>query len=575
MDFTMPPRNKSIVEKYSEFLGPQTIFYEETETLKIMLMGEFNAGKSSICNTLLGKQILPTDIFQTTATINRIRYGLQEEYLVVGHDDKLILRESNLETLQKFNADCGTFENIKWIDIYSPLIPHWIEFIDTPGFNDTDVARNQTFLSIAPSADVIIFVCDANQALRGSEIPYIKNYFLSALSKVYFVFNRSDGCSNLQRLTVTSEFVSSSIQKMINESVDIFESNQFSEMAEKLRKIDLHKHVYFVSALLSSGGLLPSNLDISLHKSLKDDFDRFKTELYSLIEKKDLLRRQSQTRMLLFQLEDRLSNVCDMLESINDSGQQNENLKKSLAERLGRQEQKYSIIRKRLLDLPKTVGEFIDKECEKIISRLRIKLRAYGDDWGSVHVNELYHQELHAGQDNINSGVMAMVQNELSASLAIALTNNDLAIDEVAVPTLTQRHLDFQKQMVFAGFASTIGLVMFGPIGFAVGAAISGGFSLLAIHDQRGKLEKAYKSILDQAETTLSHMRDEVMKCIQSSIGDIEEKILKSTDNLQWNVLELSDFYINNDPAKKEKLIFIKNKLELAIKNCRINLTQD
>lgn len=583
-----------MAEKYSELLGSTTILYQENEALRIMVMGEFNSGKSSLCNALLGRSILPTDVFETTATINRIRYGLKEEYLVIGHDDKIILRDSNLKTLQNFNADCGPSENVKWIDIYSPLIPQGIELVDTPGFNDTNAVRNQTFLSIAPSADVIIFVCDANQALKGSELPYINKYLLSHLSRIYFVFNHADGYKSQQILTVTSASVCSSVQKMINDAADIFKSCECGEMADGLRKMDLHKHIYFVSALLSSGGLDPNKIDNELHKIIKDDFERFKAELYSLIETKDLIRRESQTRWVLRQLEDRFANACKTLETMNLSGQKKENLKSSLMERLSRQEQKYLAIQKRILNLPKAVGEHIDKECEIISSRLDVKLRAVGDDLGSVYINNVYQQELQAGLEKIRSGVKSIVQNELSASLEISLMDNDSSIDDAAIPSMTQRNYDFQKQMTLTGTASTLvggigGALLYGvhvgvegailgPIGFAIGAALGaalgGAGTIIAIHKQRHNLEKAYKGILDQAKTTLIQVRNETVKCIQNSLCHFEEEILKSTDNLQWNVLELVEYSLKDDPEKQKMLMAKKTKYELAIKDCRLNLIQ-
>ena len=576
MNFFKSRRNRSIAEKYSELLGSTTILRQENEALRIMVMGEFNSGKSSVCNALLGRSILPTDVFETTATINRIRYGLKEEYLVIGHDDKIILRDSNLETLQKFNADCGTFENIKWIDIYSPLIPQGIELVDTPGFNDTNAVRNQTFLSIEPSADVIVFVCDANQALKGSELPYINKYFLSALSRVYFVFNHADGLKNLQRLTVTSASVCSSVQKMINDAADIFKSSEYNEVADGLRQIDLRKHIYFVSALLSSGGLDPSKIDNELHKTIKDDFERFKAELYSLIETKDLIRRESQTRLTLLQLKDRFSNVCKTLEAMNLSRKQKENLKTSLMERLSRQEQKYLTIQKRMLNLPKTVGEYIDKECKTLLSHIDVKLRA-GDDSGGVYIQKIFQQELQTGLEKINSGVKAMVQNDISASLELSLTNNDLSFDTAAVPSGTQRNSDYMMVMgSLSVVAMGIGYLCFGFGGIFVASIVGRECGqVIAAVRQKKNIEEAYKSILNQAITTLTKARNDTVKRIQDSICRIEEEILKATDNLQWNVLELAEYSLKDDPVKQKTLSALKTKLELAIKDCRMNLIQN
>ena len=41
---------------------------------RVAVIGEFKRGKSSLVNTLLGTEILPTDILPTTAVVNRILY---------------------------------------------------------------------------------------------------------------------------------------------------------------------------------------------------------------------------------------------------------------------------------------------------------------------------------------------------------------------------------------------------------------------------------------------------------------------------------------------------------------------
>jgi len=43
----------------------------------IAVVGEFNRGKSTFINALLGHEILPADVVPTSATINRVTYGLK------------------------------------------------------------------------------------------------------------------------------------------------------------------------------------------------------------------------------------------------------------------------------------------------------------------------------------------------------------------------------------------------------------------------------------------------------------------------------------------------------------------
>src|SRR3954466_12771563 len=45
------------------------------ELFLLVVVGEFNAGKSAFINALLGQEVLPEGVTPTTATINLLRYG--------------------------------------------------------------------------------------------------------------------------------------------------------------------------------------------------------------------------------------------------------------------------------------------------------------------------------------------------------------------------------------------------------------------------------------------------------------------------------------------------------------------
>src|ERR1700753_968043 len=47
----------------------------ESERFHLVVLGEFNHGKSTFVNALLGAEILPTGITPTTATINHVSYA--------------------------------------------------------------------------------------------------------------------------------------------------------------------------------------------------------------------------------------------------------------------------------------------------------------------------------------------------------------------------------------------------------------------------------------------------------------------------------------------------------------------
>src|ERR1051325_10219385 len=47
------------------------------ELFLLVVVGEFNSGKSSLINAMLGAEVLPEGVTPTTASINLLRYGPQ------------------------------------------------------------------------------------------------------------------------------------------------------------------------------------------------------------------------------------------------------------------------------------------------------------------------------------------------------------------------------------------------------------------------------------------------------------------------------------------------------------------
>ena len=55
----------------------------QEERLVLVVLGEFNHGKTTFVNALLGAQVLPTGITPTTALIHEVKFGEQPRAEVV------------------------------------------------------------------------------------------------------------------------------------------------------------------------------------------------------------------------------------------------------------------------------------------------------------------------------------------------------------------------------------------------------------------------------------------------------------------------------------------------------------
>lgn len=132
------------------------------ELFLLVIVGEFNSGKSSLMNALLGGEYLPTGNLPTTNEISVLRYGEEKTE-----------RDSD-----------GQF--VRYVP--SPLLRE-IQLVDTPGTNVVLERQQKLTEEYVPRADLVLFVLSADRPLSGSEVNFLK-YIRKWGKKVIFAVNK-------------------------------------------------------------------------------------------------------------------------------------------------------------------------------------------------------------------------------------------------------------------------------------------------------------------------------------------------------------------------------------------------
>lgn len=177
----------------------------EKGIFKIIVLGEFNHGKSTFLNALLGQEILPASICPTTAIIAQIIYGDQEKIEIVRTDStevetitpedfteiySLGIEEQTQESQETVNK----FEKIKYATVYtqSPLLENSIMLIDSPGLNEHEL-RSKLSFSFFQDSQAVIILLDPTQPFSLKEKEFIEeNCQPGYMDHVFFVFNKFD-----------------------------------------------------------------------------------------------------------------------------------------------------------------------------------------------------------------------------------------------------------------------------------------------------------------------------------------------------------------------------------------------
>ncbi len=144
-------------------------FKEATEQLAglflLVIAGEFNSGKSSFINALLGERVLPEGVTPTTDRINLLRHGPEVTERTL--EAFLLERTHPAELLRELTV------------------------VDTPGTNAVIRQHEELTSNFVPRADLVLFVTSADRPFSESE-----REFLARIrewgKKIVFIVNKID-----------------------------------------------------------------------------------------------------------------------------------------------------------------------------------------------------------------------------------------------------------------------------------------------------------------------------------------------------------------------------------------------
>jgi len=166
----------------------------EEDRFHLVVVGEFNHGKTTFVNALLGEPVLPVGVTPTTTTIHHIRWAEQAQAFVVTTTGER--RAIPFDEAKRFAVGGGAAtEDVDYLEIGHPagLLRERIVLVDTPGVNDLSLQRADITYSYIPRADAVLFLLDAGQILKESERVFLNDKLLKASrDKIVFVITKWD-----------------------------------------------------------------------------------------------------------------------------------------------------------------------------------------------------------------------------------------------------------------------------------------------------------------------------------------------------------------------------------------------
>ncbi|HYC33894.1 MAG TPA: dynamin family protein [Gemmatimonadales bacterium] len=161
----------------------------------LVVAGEFNSGKSSFINALLGERVLPEGVTPTTDRINLLRHGTTvaeqplQPYLLERTHPAALLRE--------------------------------ITIVDTPGTNAIIRRHEELTRDFVPRSDLVLFVTSADRPFTESERGFLEQ-IREWGKKVVFVINKIDILSRPEDRAQVCDFVREHATALLGEEPRIF-----------------------------------------------------------------------------------------------------------------------------------------------------------------------------------------------------------------------------------------------------------------------------------------------------------------------------------------------------------------
>jgi small GTP-binding protein len=174
----------------------------DDERFTIVVLGEFNHGKSTFINALLGGPVLPTGITPTTAVLAHISQGPKVAASLVlesgerkAIDVKKLADWLTVEGLGDKAQSAKPGQGVHHVELTHPagILDERVTIVDTPGVNDINEQRAEITYGYLPRADAAVFLLDATQILTASERQFLEERILrSSRDRLIFVVAKAD-----------------------------------------------------------------------------------------------------------------------------------------------------------------------------------------------------------------------------------------------------------------------------------------------------------------------------------------------------------------------------------------------
>ncbi len=166
-----------------------------SEMFLLVVVGEFNAGKSAFINALVGAPVMPEGLTPTTNLVNILRWGEEPTETVRG--EAVVERTYPAEFLRE------------------------ISVVDTPGTNAIVRRHEQITRAFIPRSDLVLFVTSVERPFSESERQFLE-LIREWGKKVLIILNKIDLIESETELAQVVEFVRDNVKALLGFAPEVW-----------------------------------------------------------------------------------------------------------------------------------------------------------------------------------------------------------------------------------------------------------------------------------------------------------------------------------------------------------------
>src|SRR5580658_1951380 len=225
----------------------------------VACIGQFQRGKSSVLNALVGASVLPTGVVPVTTVPTIVRYGSHAAARVRFEASAGGWTDIPVNTVDEYVSEEKNPENAKHVaalEIFvpSPLLATGMCFVDTPGLGSVFTGNTAATQAFIPHIDAALVVIGADPPLAGEELVLVAAV-ARHVQDLIIALNKADRTTDTERAAAVA-FARQQLEKRLRQQFagPLFEISAAEQLEHRGTGRDWSKLVASLNHLVESSG---------------------------------------------------------------------------------------------------------------------------------------------------------------------------------------------------------------------------------------------------------------------------------------------------------------------------------